>query len=357
MANCDVRITLDPTNTYRALEPVRGTVQIQAAGPVEAKAVLIELTWRVRGGGNPGSRTVHKATLHTGTVPGPMNLPFELTLPNGPVSHQAATFQVEWFIEARVDINWAIDPKCQVTIPLLPSPDVRQPYQFGSENPTLGPDSSQPIPANAKPISIVFGCMGLAGLLIALLGFRQRDWGTVIFGSVFIAIPIAGLIVGFRVPRRLAERRLGKVQVTVEPLQPRPGDKVRIQLQARPNSGLVPGSAKAVLRWQETTARGTGKNRRTTTQKHHESTVSLVGPGSLSVPGAGATWSGEVEIPSNACPTFWETDNRTIWTIELHIDLPGGIDWSDTVTLGVLPGPPVLTPQAPRVSPAGANWS
>lgn len=66
MARCEVQVAFDPANTFRALEPLRGIVRVDARESVPSKSVEVELRWRVRGSGNPGSQVIVTRTLHTG---------------------------------------------------------------------------------------------------------------------------------------------------------------------------------------------------------------------------------------------------------------------------------------------------
>lgn len=177
MANCDVHLELDPTNIFRAGEPLRGILRIRTDSPVGSKAVQLEVGWKVRGHGNPGSTVTHTAVLHTGPIQRSMNLPFEVPLPNGPVSHAGARFTVGWTATARVDINWAIDPKDSVEFTLLPSASAEEPYHYGFVAPQLGADSQQPAQAAFGAPAMILGGFGAIGLILASTGAVQREWG------------------------------------------------------------------------------------------------------------------------------------------------------------------------------------
>jgi hypothetical protein len=178
---------------------------------------------------------------------------------------------------------------------------------------------------------------GMVALLFAIQAFRTRDWGSLMVSGVCLGIMTTGMILGWRIPRRLAERRLGRVRVDVEPLTPKPGQEVRIQLHASPRPGTRIGKVNVVVLGEERVARGTGKNRRTTEHVLHKSDHSLLPLGSALVPGSESLWEETIRIPDDAPPSFWETDNQITWTLALRMDLPGSIDWTDTVTLGVVP--------------------
>lgn len=339
MARCEVQVVLDPANTYRALEPLRGIVRVDAQESTPSKAVVVELRWRVRGRGNPGSQVIDTRTLHDGPIEGAHEFPFEFPLPNGPVSVASQLLTIEWSAEARVDVDWALDPKASAAFALLPSLRPGEPYNHGSNVPQLGADSDQTREFNFGPVVWIMAGFGFAALLFAIQAIRSRDWGALMISGVCFMIMTTGLMLGWRIPRRLAERRLGKVRVEVEPLTPQPGQEVRIRLRATPRPGTRIGDVQAVLSGEERVVRGTGKNRRTTEHALHKSTTCLLPLGSALVPGSESLWETTIRIPSDALPSFWETDNQITWTLALRMDIPGSLDWTNTVTLGVVPGP------------------
>jgi hypothetical protein len=152
MSKCDVELLLDPRNSFRAGEVIRGSVRLSAPQLVRTKGVTVELGWRVRGRGNPGSAVVQTVTLPSGQILGEEALSFELKAPNGPVSHRGELLEVSWFVRAQVDIDWAIDPKAEVPVTLLPAVDCREPYLHGSADPELGADSVMPVrPSGRRP--------------------------------------------------------------------------------------------------------------------------------------------------------------------------------------------------------------
>lgn len=340
MSRCAVQIELDTTEPPRAGGRLRGTVHIEAGSPVPSKCVLLELRWRVRGQGNPGSLVVHHVTLHEGPLPGSTDLPFDIPLPLGPVSFCGTLMQLDWSVCARVDIDWAIDPTGECAFVLRPGPPTDQPYVHGSTDLVLGPDSINNREIRFGVAGWILACAGLfIGLPCVVHGISKREWPLVFFGSIFLAIPIGAMIHGWRLPRRLAERRLGPVQAEVRPLLPVQGQQVFIRLSTTPPAPVGIEGATATLLGVERVTRGTGKNRRTTTRPFHQSAVALASPTNGTLPGSSLVWHGSVTLPHDALPSFTETDNHVIWTIELKIRVAGGLDWTDTVTLGIVPVP------------------
>jgi hypothetical protein len=232
-----------------------------------------------------------------------------------------------------------VDPKASTTFALLPTSHPGEPYNHGSNVPQLGADSDQTRELKFGPVGWIMAGFGMTALLFAIQAIRSRDWGALMVSGVCFGIMTTGMILGWRIPRRLAERRLGKVRVDVEPLTPQPGQEVRIRLRTTPRPGTRTGEVHAVLSGEERVARGTGKNRRTTEHVLHKSTTRLLPLGSALVPGSESLWEGTIRIPSDAIPSFWETDNQITWTLGLRMDIPGSFDWKDKVTLGVVPSP------------------
>jgi hypothetical protein len=86
----------------------------------------LEITfgWQTHGRGNRNEGPVETTRL------GPFEwqagaaerYPFEFKLPNGPVSYHGTLVNVDWYLRARADVPWAIDPKGEQEVLLEPAP-------------------------------------------------------------------------------------------------------------------------------------------------------------------------------------------------------------------------------------------
>jgi hypothetical protein len=337
MAKCDVEVRLDPTNSFRAGEVIRGSVRLQASEIVRSKGVTLEIGWRVHGKGNTGRQVVHSLPLFSGQFLGEEVVPFEVKAPNGPVSHRGELLEVTWFARAQVDIDWAIDPKAEVTFVLSPATGSREPYTHGNAGLDIGPDSARTSGSGLGPVAWTLIAFDLAGVFFLLLGILKRQAGLIVFGTVSILIGTVALLKGVRFLRRIAAFKLGEVKVHAQPLSPRAGETVRVTVEVIAKPGARVDGAQLVLLGRERVVRGSGKNRRITHHELHRSTHELNGDSGRLIAGVVSRWTVDVPIPSGAAPTFMERDNQVEWTMDVSLELPGGLDWTDTVTLGVTP--------------------
>ena len=104
-------------------EPLSGKVVFPAADEklLKVKAVTLRVFCSIHGSGNSESVTLLDTTVHQGPVEGPLELPFQFTLPErGPVSWQGRHVKMDWTVLATLDIPWAIDPKRTLEFKALP---------------------------------------------------------------------------------------------------------------------------------------------------------------------------------------------------------------------------------------------
>ncbi|GEM_PF-3003856 len=343
MAKCDVEVRLDPTNSFRAGEVIRGSVRLHATEIVRSKGVTLEIGWRVHGKGNSGRQVVHSLPLLSGQFLGEEILPFEARVPNGPVSHRGQLLEITWFARAQVDIDWALDPKSEVTFVLSPAIGSSEPYIHGNAELDIGPDSARTPGSGLGVVAWLLIAFDLVGVFFLLLGILKREAGLILFGSFFLVIGTVALFKGLRLFRRIAAAKLGQVKVHAQPVRPRAGETVRLTVEVVAKPGARVDAAHVTLRGRERVVRGSGKNRRITHHELHQGTQDMAGDFGPLIAGVVSRWTVDVLIPPDASPTFRESDNQVTWTMDVRLDLPGGLDWTDTVTLAVVPGDPMTT--------------
>src|SRR5690554_6767376 len=123
MAKCAINIELESSSArYTPGQVIRGVVTVAVDSDVKCNGLSVDLVWRTHGRGNRCSQIATGLILFEGqwTAGQEISYPFELTLPNGPMSYHGHYLNVDWYVLARADIPWAIDPKAEQEILLEP---------------------------------------------------------------------------------------------------------------------------------------------------------------------------------------------------------------------------------------------
>lgn len=332
MARCELKLVLNQTSCP-AGGKLQGHVVVNAEQPIHTKAVTVELAWRTHGKGNRARAEIARQTLFAGELESTEHLPFEFTLPNGPLTYHGVFINVEWFVRARVDLNWAIDPKAEAIFSLRPGNRADLPYEHGATLPSLGPEDGpegSTGSTQAKPIVLI---LLFASVTLAVVGLQQSDFMFLLAGCAVALITAA--VVFLALKRRVAERRIGAVQLNLSTFEPRPGDSIQVAVTLSPTRSITLNGVTAVLRGYERAVTGSGTRTSTHTSEFHRQQQSLMeGPQQLSPlePGRFVT---AVTIPLDAPPSFYAADNQVCWVIDVRLDLPLWPDWTNTVTLAV----------------------
>ena len=112
----------DEDRTYCGGDVVRGEVVVQVEKATTCKSLKVSVGWSTHGRGNRASADVMASDLFAGDwTPGEYRYAFEATLPHGPYTYNGHYLNVGWYVEARADVPWALDPKDEVEIELIPS--------------------------------------------------------------------------------------------------------------------------------------------------------------------------------------------------------------------------------------------
>lgn len=334
MAKCDLQVVLDQTS-YPAGGKLKGHLVIEAPQPFETKAVTVDLAWRTHGKGNRDHVEVSQQTLFSGELQGTKSLPFEFTLPSGPLTYHGTLINVEWIVRGRVDVSWAIDPKAESVFGLLPGSGVSPPYVHGGTPPAFGPEQKSLGPVGKFWATAIVLALATLGLVLIVFGLRGQSYFSAIFGGI---ITLIVFVVAFTaLKRRIAEMRVGGIGLEVNTSEPAPGEPVELALTMSPSRTINLNGISARLRGYERAVRGSGTRKTTHTEEFHNSSQTFLdGPQRISE-GESRRFVTTVTIPKDAPPSFYASDNQVSWVIEVRIDIPSWPDWINTVTLGIKP--------------------
>lgn len=298
-------------------------LEIDAGKTAEAD-IHVWLEARLHGKGNGHSeRFLGKSVFRGELSEGRHRYPIALPVPNGPFTYRGTLVNVTWFVCARAEVPWAIDPKCEsefvleyrpTGMELQHVPDVAS-FDAGS----------QPMGAGIAGLAlgVAFGLFAVIGVAVAMMDGNSLG-GFIILG----AVTIFGLFVAAgAIKRRIAESKLGPVSIGLTPEAPGPGESVNVSLDFTPKRGALVNAVTAEIAAVERVVRGSGTNRRTYTHTIHQHSVRLLSdPRQLSGKEK-VELHGTYKLPGDAPLSFDFPDNELEWSATLRVDIETWPDW------------------------------
>lgn len=340
--NLDVSVHLDhPDAPIEAGQDVCGRVELRSDTGIEVRGVTLEVAWRTEGSGNRTSGSTAELDL----LAEPTRLrrgesrpiPFRFEAPPGPLSYGGRHLRVTNFLRASADVAWARDPTAEVTYELRPSR--KQVTGFQGPMLQIGAVSPGPTRIRAKPKPAEFLIVAAAALLAVGATATATTFGAsspILMGIVVAAVLLlaAAVVVPFR--SRIAERRLGRVELVLDDTVVIPGDTIRAALRFEPRADVRIQGATATLRGRERVVRGHGKHR--SVRQHSFSHAKA--PLSEEMPAAAGRrvtlWAPLPVAPGCPC-SFRARDNRLDWEVEVRIAVAGWPDWVAVQPIVIVP--------------------
>jgi hypothetical protein len=328
----DVSVHLDHTEApIEAGQDVLGHVHLTSDTGIEVRGVALEVAWRTEGSGNPASGTTAEMDL----LPEPTRLRrgetrrvrFRFEAPPGPLTYEGKHLRVVNFLRASADIRWARDPAAELVYVLRPS---RQ-QVTGFQGPMLQLSEVPPGPARvrARPrsteLAMAAGLLALgagAALVAGFAGFPSHIQTVV--GVLAVVAIASAVVVPFR--SRLAERRLGRVELVLDQAVVVPGDTIRVALSFEPRSDLRLQGITVALRGREQVVRGGGKSQSVHRHRFTHAEAPLAGALSAARGQRVALWAPLPVAPGCPC-SFRARSNRLDWEVEVRIAIAGWPDW------------------------------
>lgn len=327
-----VSIRLEKT-TFQQGEPIRGTVH--AMGKGRCDNLSLHLEWRTHGKGNIASGAQPPVSLFRGewTDEGPHVYPFELLAPAGPLSYHGHYLNVDWYLRARADIPWAVDPKAEEDLVLVPGD--------GSVEPYFGPlyRSATAMLSEARKLRLTQLIAGIVFLVLSagLVGIElltDSSWILYAMAGLFGLLGISSFLQAAR--QTFAERKLGQVEVRLSTPAVKRGEAVGCTIRFTPRVTVTVPSVTARLSGTETVVSGSGTNRTTHSKEVAFWSVTLGRPGECRA-GREVRLEGSIPVPENAPFTFAATDNELKWTIAVHVEADRAFDWKHDFPITVRP--------------------
>jgi hypothetical protein len=340
MASCDLRVVVDkPDRTFAVGEKITGAVEVRVNAECACNRLALAWGWRTHGKGNTAMGGGGEIELFRGKwMPGErFSYEFAIDAPRGPLTYHGNYLNVDWYLTARADIPWALDPKAEEEVLIVAGK--------GGGALDLGPEYKPPAAAAKHATAgagcgivfgVLFGGVGAVALLISLVSLAH-SWGAiigVIVGAVFTLI--GGLIVFAALRNTLAQRKLGPVDARAKPDIVHPGGTVVCQLGFSPQGVVDLARVTATLVGKEEVVSGSGTDRTTHTNQLHGEELTLESARRLS-PGEVVTLEGTLHLPPDAPITFAASDNHVTWLVKVHIEITGWPDWKHELPITVLP--------------------
>ena len=320
MSKCDLKIVYDrPDRRYRGGEAVTGTVHVQVNKDVRCNGLMVEHFWQTHGRGNTATgerqtNVLFRGDLQAGQL---VSYPFSFVAPQGPPTYHGHYLNIDHYVNLRVDIPWALDPKRKEEYILLPG---RGDYGH--------------LPSEAAGQAHSKGFLAKLGMPVGLAMIVIGIFLLCPFG--LILIPAGCAILFFSLRKSLAEKKIGKVELTCGTPNVRPGSGVPVRLAFTPRGSAHLNGITATLTGVEQCVSGSGTDRTTHTHKLHERVFALSPERDLAA-NQPIRVEGLVLIPQTEAFTFHADDNDLIWKLEIRIDIPLWPDWLESRALIVRP--------------------
>jgi hypothetical protein len=319
MSRCKLDIELDdPEATFSSGRPgsqVEGRLRVAVDKSVRCKALTITRLWRTHGKGNRQSGEPESQILFAGEWAAGDNIEyaFAFDVPDDPLTHHGRLLNVDWYLEARADIPWAIDPKAKREFFVEAAADrvldIRRASELsrGRAGEGLAP--------------VVVGAV----VAFSYLFFLPQLWGHQPVVAVFAGVVVLGLV-GVTLRNYLAKLALKRVDLRLTRM-----DASHLDLQLAYSTPRKLNSVSVKLVVEEVVVEGSGTDKSTYRERLYEN-----GPTTMR-PTSEGELRGELAIP-NPSEVGWPfscRDNDVNWFIEVKFDIAAWPDYTQVIPLQV----------------------
>jgi hypothetical protein len=337
MSKCDLQIIFArPERTYKFGEAISGRIKISAHDDFLCRKLTLIREWKTGGrgnyatGGEEGMIFADNTEFHTGET---QEYPFRFVGLFGPASYHGHYLQVDWQLRAQADIPLALDVKCEEKFLLAPDET--------SEEILLGAEGAlQEAPATAgelaermtmaKALAVPFFCIGLAMIYLS-------NWHPVALTLGLAVAGFGGWQIFFMLRNKLAQQKVGAIEVRVHPEKLRPGDQVDCRVLLLSSHAERLQKITATLKGEERVVSGIGNHKTTHTHTIQELAVELTGRNAIPVENNKMQFDLPLQIPAQAPPTFRAPDNALHWAVRVRVDIPDWPDWVREFPITVMP--------------------
>ena len=354
-SQCDIELEFDdPNRDYEAGDEVTGQVHITVEKDCQCDQLTVTAQWYTHGRGTPARGREFSQVVAENvewTAGSSHTYPFCIELPNGPCTYRGQYLNVDWSVEADIDISWSFDPEVEKGLIVQPaSTALGTPYRSGN------PDSNRHNEATSRSQSAATqspsaGC--LMAIIPPVVGYLVIRFSDVLdigndTGELFWTLgwlSVAGFalwLLWTKVLRNnVAQLKTGDIEARVRESHISPGDEVTIEVDIPSGSDVHINAIRSEVRgWEKVTyRRGTD----TRTKTHDVYTEEVVIDGSVDRElrdGESASLQATIPIPEDVPYSFHARRNHLYWATTIHVDIAGWPDWATEIPLDVVPAVP-----------------
>lgn len=324
MSWCTLTLSLnDGGRALRAGEVIEGEVAVEVSRGGRCDGLRVELLVRAIGKGNTSERVLETTPLFVGDwAPGTLRYPFQMTLPPAPPPMEGGLMAVTHVLRAVADVPWAIDPKDEQPLTLIPSPEWRS--KAAEMSPFATHKGGRKVGKIWAPGMIIF----------FILFFMCAPFAVLL-------VPL-GLLLFFPGPRNtIAAWRTPTPAVTV-PRRLVPGQAIPVLIEIDKLAAPLK-AVSATLICVERAISGSGKHQRTTEHTLYEEPLVLTATDKQT------RYEGQAKMPELPLWSFEGGSYTVSWMLVVHLECSAWPDWITAWPLSLDPGEaPALAAPTPR---------
>ncbi|NVB39570.1 hypothetical protein G6O69_17135 [Pseudenhygromyxa sp. WMMC2535] len=207
-AKCELSVELEhPRRHYRPGERITGWVRVEVDAATKCDGLALTQLWRAEGAGESRSGGRSEFQLFSGEwAPGVHRYPFDLACPEEPGSYHGGLFSVEWQLEARADVPWALDVEASADFFVELNTDVEVEITQRSV-----PESSMTFDVIMTTLLVLMVAVGVFSTVNSII---EGDIGMSVFGIVACAGFVYMLWIYTK--RAIARRALSRLTMNIE---------------------------------------------------------------------------------------------------------------------------------------------
>ncbi len=339
MARCELKLVLDRAErTYGTGEEITGRVEVTALEACECRNLELITEWRAHGKGNKDRGICESQALFSGRWERGQSAsyPFKPEAPYAPLTYQGKLFSIDWDVRVHADLAHALDAEVEERFVLVPGkkpPEGDREEAF--EEYTFKEFSISP--AATFVTGLLFFSAGLlfTWYFLKHVGYTKQlpTWSLV---AASASVLFGGGALWYSSRHLMLEKKLGKVEVHVEPEVAPPGGTIKCRVQFRPHADLELNEVTLRLAATESTVKGSGRNKRRLKEVvHHEDIV--LAPRRQVMAEEGVTLEGSLTVPKNAPTTIDGYVNNLAWKVTAQVNLRHWPDWKKDFAVTICP--------------------